>query len=487
MNEVPTASRVVGVVPWLPWPLSAWRWWTAPVRAERLAALRIGVAFCLLLDIVLTYLPGVFTYYSHGLLGDPAIHRWLADSPRLSWSLLHGVGDPLLSFMALAVWFAVTSWIIVDLGTRALHGNGVRERDPLRFSVPLWCIAGAVWVLGIWSRLSAHDGELVYAWIAPVLLLSVAGVFVVLELLRYVVRGSDIDRRVLALLGTAGGCMVVLLCLAGWLSLLGDLEPGSVGARLLAPWQDDAGLLCGTMIAWLVATVCLLLGFWTRPAAIVTWMLSLSFANLNDWIDNAGDTIRGIMLFYLMLCPCGAVWSLDRLRRRRHGADAASLFVPPWAIRLLFVQMILMYFCNGVYKLCGDNWRDGTSLYYVLSDLTLARFSPADLALPMWIVRLLTWTVLMWEISFPLLVVLSRWTRLAALLFGVAFHIGIGLTMELGFFVPYALCMYLPLAPWERWVGRSRCEMRPSESCEAYPRDSLTLIPRLESEPLKGD
>ena len=29
----------VGVNPWLPWPLSGWRWWTAPIRAERLAVL----------------------------------------------------------------------------------------------------------------------------------------------------------------------------------------------------------------------------------------------------------------------------------------------------------------------------------------------------------------------------------------------------------------------------------------------------------------
>ncbi len=68
----------------------------------------------------------------------------------------------------------------------------------------------------------------------------------------------------------------------------------------------------------------------------------------------------------------------------------------------------------------------------------------------------MTWTVLAWEISFPLLVVMSRWTRVAALLFGVAFHLGIGLTMELGFFAPYALCLYLPLAPWEWWLGRHK-------------------------------
>src|SRR5262249_8850842 len=37
-----------------------------------------------------------------------------------------------------------------------------------------------------------------------------------------------------------------------------------------------------------------------------------------------------------------------------------------------------------------------------------------------------------------------------ALCFGVAFHVGIGVSMELGGFVPYMLCLYMPLLPWEK-------------------------------------
>src|SRR5207237_566965 len=79
--------------------------------------------------------------------------------------------------------------------------------------------------------------------------------------------------------------------------------------------------------------------------------------------------------------------------------------------------------------------------------------SLADCPLPLWLLRLMTWGVLVWEVSFPVLVVVNRWTRFVALLAGVGFHLGIGASMELGFFVPYALCLYLPLVPWERWVG----------------------------------
>ena len=108
-----------------------------------------------------------------------------------------------------------------------------------------------------------------------------------------------------------------------------------------------------------------------------------------------------------------------------------------------FVQMVLIYFCNGLCKLMGDDWRSGNALYYVLGDLTLARWSYAQLPMPYVLTRLLTWAILAWELSFPLLVCWRR-TRRIALWFGVLFHTGIGVSLELGGFAPYMLCLYLP-------------------------------------------
>ena len=62
--------KIAGLVPWLPWPLCRWRLWTEPVRAERLAALRIGLAFFILLDILTTYGPHV-----HDLYGPDSLSR----------------------------------------------------------------------------------------------------------------------------------------------------------------------------------------------------------------------------------------------------------------------------------------------------------------------------------------------------------------------------------------------------------------------------
>jgi hypothetical protein len=118
-------------------------------------------------------------------------------------------------------------------------------------------------------------------------------------------------------------------------------------------------------------------------------------------------------------------------------------------LRLLFVQLVFIYFMNGLYKVGGLNWLHGDSLYYVLADLTLTRFSIAQLPVSFIFLQIATWSVLVWELTFPVLVLWRR-TRTLALLFGVVFHLGIFATMELGGFVPYILCLYVPLLPWGR-------------------------------------
>src|SRR5262249_59169666 len=141
---------------------------------------------------------------------------------------------------------------------------------------------------------------------------------------------------------------------------------------------ESVAVLRAAAAVWAVALVFLLIGLGTRFWAVVVWVLSTSFANLNADIDNGGDVIRGITLFYLMLCPCGAAWSVDAWLKKR----PAPVLVPPWPLRLLFLQLVLIYFCNGMHKLAGADWRAGSSLFYVLCAPTPARFPYRHLPLP---------------------------------------------------------------------------------------------------------
>jgi uncharacterized membrane protein YphA (DoxX/SURF4 family) len=302
MNERVT----VGVTPWLPWPLSRWDWWTEPVRAERLAALRIGLAIVLLVDVLVQYLPHYADFFGAGSLGSPEVFAG-RNTGHWHWSPLRGLED----------------------------------------------------------------------------------------------------------------------------------------ARLFLP----------ILLIWLSAAFLLLIGWKPRLAAVVAWVLSISVLNLNYYLHNSGDRIRNIILFYLMLTPCGAAWSLDNCIPRKRGGHKGPVYISPWALRLLFVQMALIYFFNGFYKLMGADWRDGDVLHFVLGNVQWARWSITDLPVPYGVTRVLTWLIVIWEIGFPLFVSM-RPIRNMTLWFGVLLHLGMAVSLQLGMFSFYMLCLYLPLVPWERWSKR---------------------------------
>src|SRR5919202_6457019 len=105
--------RLIGLNPWLPWPLSRSAWWTEPVRAERLAALRIGVAAVLLLDVLGTYLPRLHDFFGPDSLGSPEV--FAGGRGFLRWSVLRGVHDPALIQGALMAWAAAAVLLLLGL------------------------------------------------------------------------------------------------------------------------------------------------------------------------------------------------------------------------------------------------------------------------------------------------------------------------------------------------------------------------------------
>jgi hypothetical protein len=213
---------------------------------------------------------------------------------------------------------------------------------------------------------------------------------------------------------------------------------------------EDPALLAGTLAAWAVAAAFLLVGVLPRLSAVVAWVLSISFIGINGYLHNSGDNVRNIVLFYLMLCPCAAVWSIQA-QKNRNTEENSPVYVHAWPLRLLFVQLMIIYFFNGVYKMLGSHWRDGDVMHYVFANLAWTRFSYAQLWLPFPVIQFLTWSTLVWEVSFPLLVMIPR-LRTLALWMGVGFHIGTAVFLKLCAFPFYMICMYLPLVPWERYV-----------------------------------
>ena len=217
-----------------------------------------------------------------------------------------------------------------------------------------------------------------------------------------------------------------------------------------------------TILFWLrvALTVAFMLGWHTRVVNVLLWFATMAFINRNPALRNGAEDVLMVGLFLLMFSPSGRAFSLDRRRwLRRHGAAPDPPTTPAWPVRVLQIQVCVIYMTTGLAKLLrtfdGDNWFvgtwwDGTSLHYVLNDTTMSRWSFAQMPMPLWATAPLTYLSVWWETLFPALV-MCRWTRKWSLWFGVLFHLGIYATIEVGWFSFYTLSLYGLWIPGEFW------------------------------------
>lgn len=205
------------------------------------------------------------------------------------------------------------------------------------------------------------------------------------------------------------------------------------------------------LIGWLVllgASIALTVGWHSRLAAIIAFILILSFERRDPVIFNSGDTVIRIEALYLALAPCGAALSMDE--RRRTGSFFTAREFRPWPLRLLQVQLSIIYISTVIAKLAGETWQNGTAVAYSLRqrDLLIVP-APSWLTSNLLIANALTWGTLVVELAIGILVWKRAW-RLWVLAGGVLLHLSISLFLEVGFFSCSMFVLYLAFIPPER-------------------------------------
>ena len=227
-------------------------------------------------------------------------------------------------------------------------------------------------------------------------------------------------------------------------------------ARLTGPLRETPSLLYAFPSAWMAqaflllwaaAAFCLLVGYRTRLAAVLVFVGSLSVFERNLFVLNGADQVVQVLSFWAMFLPLGDTYAVDAVRRRwaayrlsgrwedlRVSAAPRRAFAFP--VRLLQIQMGLIYLFTGLYKLRGGVWLDGTALHYVLQLPAFLQptgawfFSVA----PAWLLAFLTHYTLWIELAFVLFMFLP-WgqpaLRLAGLILATALQVGIGGLMSI--------------------------------------------------------
>jgi hypothetical protein len=211
-------------------------------------------------------------------------------------------------------------------------------------------------------------------------------------------------------------------------------------------WPGDTALLVGWVVL-LVSAIAMTVGWHGRLAAILVFVLIHSFQRRGAYLFNAGDSILIIVALILALSCCNAALSLDQ--RRRTGSFWSAQTLAPWPIRLMQLELTLIYLVSVQAKLSGGkDWVSGTAAFYTSrTDGRWALVQP-----PEWLfgnpflVNVATWGTLMIELAIAVLVWNRRW-RFWVLGAGVVLHLTLMLTMNVGFFSLAMFVLYLAFVP----------------------------------------
>lgn len=274
----------------------------------------------------------------------------------------------------------------------------------------------------------------------------------------------QIDLRSLALLRILTGlAMVGQLCtrFVDFSAFYGDqgLLPANLARELLGSaafwslyWLPTD--LAGSQFLWglnVVAAVAVVLGIRTRLSLLTCLVLIWSLQVRNVHVLTAGDVLLRWLLIWMMLLPVNQFWSIDQWLGWCRRSD--TIAVRSWSSLGIMLLVASMYLFAGVAKL-NEYWFSGTALAYSLQlEIFVSGFGRSLLAWPAGM-KLATWLTLVFELVGPFLL-FSPWRThyFRGLLMGLFWllHVGVWLTMSVGWFSPIAMIAWVIFVPTEVW------------------------------------
>ena len=226
-----------------------------------------------------------------------------------------------------------------------------------------------------------------------------------------------------------------------------------------------------------IAACFLLVGYHSRIAAGVCWILFASALARVPPLLTGGDMLLCSLLFFLMLLPCSKCLSVHS----KFQAPAGSVY--SFATAALLLQFVVMYTVTGILKI-NSEWVDGTALMIILSDTGLAK--PIGLWLTNFptILMVLTWGALLLELFAQVLLLSPYKTnqiRTVGVISFIGLHVGIFLTMEVLVFSIISIAGLLSLIPSSWWNYKPFSKLTTTGSHEI---DSTNMNPPTSVQPV---
>ncbi len=215
-------------------------------------------------------------------------------------------------------------------------------------------------------------------------------------------------------------------------------------------------------VAWLLllaAGVCLVIGLFSRSAAIVAWFLQLATAKTGGLFTYGADNFITIGLFYLMIAPLPDRWSLSWSRKPFRRPDPQRL---GFHRRVLQIHLCLIYFFSGLTKLLGAAWWNGENLWRALTSPPFDRLPIEMIASFSPLLPAIGISICFLETSYAFLIWPSV-SRTVVLILTCAMHLAIGLLM--GMYLFGFIMLVLNVAAFgvrERTIAPSSAPLAPS-------------------------
>ena len=203
----------------------------------------------------------------------------------------------------------------------------------------------------------------------------------------------------------------------------------------------DSDLTAKVVLAvFITAAVSLSLGILTTVSASLTFVLLVSIHNRNPAVLHGGDDVLRVMVFLLIFSSAGADLSVDRFALS--GQPFVGEYTSPWVLRLMQLQVSIIYLRAGLAKLGGAAWLEGSAAYYATQVQEYRRFPlPTVLANAFWI-RLASWGTILIELGLGTVIWVKE-LRFAILLCGFAFHLVLEYFLNLQLFGWTMMCCLL--------------------------------------------
>jgi Vitamin K-dependent gamma-carboxylase len=201
--------------------------------------------------------------------------------------------------------------------------------------------------------------------------------------------------------------------------------------RSLAPLGiRETAILDAAGGLYVISLAALLLGFRTRVAAVLSWLLHLTLVATVEGTNYGADQLAHIFLFYLIWFPSGAALSLDRLLGRAPPEPSPGARL---ALRVAQIHLCIIYLTSGTAKAGSHAWRNGDAIWRIFMSPEYRRFDFSWLASHPAAAIVAGWAVLVVEMGYAVLI-WPRSTRRPWVLLTVGLHLGIAVFMGLTVF-----------------------------------------------------